>query len=162
MRTAEELERKLWKALKADRTLMLWLESEAGHPRPMTALLEAEGHGPAWIFTSADNPLAERARTAVRACASFASMGHDLFASLQGVLLRDDDRTAIDRLWNPFTAAWYEGGKDDPKLALLRFEPAHAEIWSNENSLWAGMKVLLGADPKKEYQDHVADVDLRH
>ena len=29
----------------------------------------------------------------------------------------------IDRLWNPFVAAWFEG-KDDPKLQLLRFDPA--------------------------------------
>ena len=67
----------------------------------------------------------------------------------------------IDRLWNPFVAAWYEGGKDDPKLALLRFDTEGAEIWLNENSLLAGVKMLFGVDPKKDYQDKVANVDLR-
>ena len=33
-------------------------------------------------------------------------MGHDIFASLQGALVRDDDRAVIERLWNPFVAAW--------------------------------------------------------
>jgi len=30
------------------------------------------------------------------------------------------DRATIDRLWDRFGAAWFEGGKDYPKLALTR------------------------------------------
>ena len=63
-------------------------------------------------------------------------------------------------LWNPYIAAWFEGGKDDPKLALLRFDAEKAEIWLNENSLFAGVKMLLGADPKQDYKDKVAEVSL--
>jgi general stress protein 26 len=162
MHTPEELEKKLWKAIKSDRTMMLGLDgAEDGHTRPMTALLEHERRGPLWIFTATDNLLAQRTTSPQRAIATFASMGHDIFASLQGSLVRDDDRTVIERLWNPFIAAWYEGGKDDPKLALLRFDPEHAEIWLNEQSLLAGVKMLLGVDPKEDYQDKVAEVNLR-
>lgn len=161
MHTPEELEKKFWKALKSDRTLMIGLDgAEDGHTRPMTALLEEEGRGPAWIFTSTDNELAQSTAAPRRAIAAFASMGHDLFASIQGTLVRDDNRAVIERLWNPFVAAWYEG-KDDPKIALLRFNPEHAEIWLNETSLLAGVKMLLGVDPKQDYQDKVAEVNLR-
>ena len=162
MHTPEELEKKLWKAIKSDRTLMLGLDgAEDGHTRPMTALLEHDGRGPLWIFTATDNRLAQQTVSPQRAIATFASMGHDLFASVQGSLVRDDDRAVIERLWNPFIAAWYEGGKDDPKLALLRFDAEHAEIWLNEHSLLAGVKMLLGVDPKEDYQDKVAEVNLR-
>ena len=162
MHTPEELEKKLWKAIKSDRTLMLGLDgAEDGHTRPMTALLEHDGRGPLWIFTATDNRLAQQTVSPQRAIATFASMGHDLFASVQGSLVRDDDRAVIERLWNPFIAAWYEGGKDDPKLALLRFDAEHAEIWLNEHSLLAGVKMLLGVDPKEGYQDKVAEVNLR-
>ena len=57
-------------------------------------------------------------------------------------------------------AAWYEGGKDDPLLQLLRFEPHRAQIWLNENSVFAGIRLMLGKDPKKEYRDKVAEVEL--
>ena len=67
----------------------------------------------------------------------------------------------IDRLWNRFVAVWYEGGKDDPKLVLLRFDAEHAEIWLNESSVFTGIKLLLGSDPKKDYKDKVATVSLR-
>jgi general stress protein 26 len=91
---------------------------------------------------------------------SFADKGHDLFARINGTLTLANDRAVIDRLWNRFVAAWYEQGKDDPKLALLRFDPHHAEIWENEWSLIAGIKLLLGSDPKEDYADKTAHVRL--
>ena len=96
----------------------------------------------------------------VRAVATFAAKGHDLFATIHGTLRIDNDRAVIDRLWNSFIAAWYKGGKDDPKLTLLRFDPDHAQIWENGSSLLAGIKMLFGADPKKDYKDKVAEVEL--
>ena len=61
----------------------------------------------------------------------------------------------------PLVAAWFEGGKDDPKLALLRLDPERAEIWIDASSFVAGVKLLLGIDPKKDYRDKVAEVSLR-
>ncbi len=66
----------------------------------------------------------------------------------------------LERLWNPYIAAWFEGGKDDPKLALLRFDAERAEIWLDERSFFAGVKMLLGSDPKQDYKDKVAEVSL--
>ena len=57
-------------------------------------------------------------------------------------------------------AAWYEKGKDDPKLVLLRLDAERAEIWLDASSLLAGIKMLLGSDPKRDYKDKVADVTL--
>lgn len=160
MPTPDELEDKFWKALKSDRTMMLGLDGvEDGHARPMTAQAEHES-GPIWFFTSIDNDLVARlAGGSGRAIATFTSKGHDVFACVHGDLTVDLDRAVVDRLWNPFVAAWYEG-KDDPKLTLLRLDPEKAEIWLDENSLFAGVKMLLGRDPKKDYEGKVAEVDL--
>ena len=35
-----------------------------------------------------------------------------------------------------------------------------AQVWLNDHGLLAGMKLLLGRDPKKEYADKVADLNL--
>jgi general stress protein 26 len=125
----------------------------------MTALYEEE-RGPIWFFTAKDNVLVDLLGRGDRAIAVFASKGHDLFATLHGRLSLDNDRAVIDRLWNPFVAAWFEGGKDDPKLALLRLDAERAEIWLDGSSLVAGVKMLLGVDPKKDYRDKVAEVEL--
>jgi general stress protein 26 len=160
MATPEELEQRFWKALKSDMTMMLGLDGvEDGHARPMTAQFEEE-RSPIWFFTSKDNGIVEKLPEGERAIATFVSKGHDLFATVHGSLAVDNDRAIIDRLWNPFAAAWYEHGKDDPKLALLRFDAERAEIWLDGSSLVAGVKALFGRDPKKDYQGKVAEVEL--
>jgi general stress protein 26 len=160
MATAQELEAKLWKALESDRTVMLGIDGlEGGHTRPMTALVE-DGRGPLWFFAGKPNPLAELSDGGRAAIAAFSAKGHDLFASISGTLHVDNDRAVIDRLWNPFIAAWFEG-KDDPNLVLLRLDADKAEVWLNENNLLAGIKLLLGVDPKQDYADKAGDVDLR-
>ena len=165
MADTQDITAKFWKALRSDMTLMLGLDGvEDGHAQPMTAQLDGdEDHGPIWFFTSKEADLTKELRDGQgsRALAHFASKGHDLFASIHGSLSLSNDRAVIERLWNPFVAAWFEGGKDDPKLALLRFDAEHAEIWLNASSLLSGAKMLLGVDPKKDYRDNVADVDLR-
>jgi len=161
MATADQLERKFWKALESDMTMMLGLDGvEDGHVRPMTAQIE-DGRGPIWFFAGKDNALVQSLGGGKRAIATFASKGHDLFARVRGNLRLDNDRAVIDRLWNRFVAAWYEGGKDDPNLALLRLDAESAEIWESGSSLIAGIKALLGSDPKKDYKDHVAEVRLK-
>ncbi|TDR89602.1 pyridoxamine 5'-phosphate oxidase family protein [Enterovirga rhinocerotis] len=161
MPSPQELEAAFWKALRSDMTVMLGLDGvEDGHARPMTAQVEGDT-GPIWFFTSTENGIARKLGGDDRAIATFTSKGHDLFATLHGTLSRDQDRATIDRLWNRYVAAWYEGGKDDPKLVLLRLDPEKAEIWQDASSIVAGIRMLLGADPKKEYRDQTATVDLR-
>ena len=158
-----QLREKLWKALKSDMTVMLALSDiDEGHSQPMTAQLddESERGGPLWFFTAKDTDLVGAMGERHRAVIHFASKGHELFAAVHGTLTPFNHRETIDRLWSKFVAAWFEGGKDDPKLRLLRFEPGNAQVWLNENSLFAGVKLLLGADPKQDYREKVAEVEM--
>jgi general stress protein 26 len=161
MPTPQQLEAEFWTSLKSDMTMMLGLDGvEDGHTRPMTCQIEGD-RGPIWFFTSTENGIVRQLTPASRAIASFTSKGHDLFASLQGKLSADKNPANVDRLWNRYVAAWYPGGKEDPKLVLLRLDPETAEIWQNDYSLVAGIKMLLGSDPKEDYKDKAAKVTLK-
>jgi general stress protein 26 len=162
MPTPQDIETKFWKALRSDRTMMVGLNGVAdGHTRPMTAQIDGdEDRGPIWFFGSNDSALVRALSKGDRAIATFASKDNDVFAAVHGTLTIDNDRAVIDRLWNRYVAAWYEGGKDDPKLVLLRFDAERAEIWLEGSTLIAGIKMLFGSDPKKDYQDKVAKVSL--
>lgn len=160
MTETRDLEAKFWKALKSDRTMMLGIDgAQDGHARPMTAQFENDS-GPIWFFCADDNGLLPLLDCSNRAIAIFAAKDHDLFAAVHGRLSLDTDPATIDRLWNRFVAAWFEGGRDDPKLRLLRLDPEDAQIWLDEHSLFAGMKMVLGIDPKAAYKDKVATVRL--
>jgi general stress protein 26 len=161
MTNPAELETKFWKALKSDRTVMLGISGiEEGHTRPMTAQMEGDQGGPIWFFTATDNDLVRHLNGSARAIMTFASKDHDLFAAVHGDLRVDTNRAMVDRLWNRFVAAWYEGGRDDPKITLLRLDPDAGQIWADASSMVAGVKMLVGLDPKQEYRDKVAKVDL--
>ena len=159
MPTSEELDEALWEGIKSERTIMLGLDGvEDGHARPMTGLIE--GHkGPIWFFTATDNALVQKVTEGSRAIATFVSKNHDLFATIHGGLSVSTDRATIDRLSNPFIAAWYKG-KDDPKLILLRLDTERAEIWEDASSFVAGIKTIFGGEPRKDYRDKVANVSL--
>ena len=162
MADAAELQEKFWKAIKSDRTIMIGLAGvEDGLGQPMTAQLDEDAQsGPLYIFTAKDTDLVQAMGERAPATAHFASKGHDLFANFEGELSAVNDRELIERLWNPFVAAWFEGGKDDPNLQLLRFDAGRAHIWLNDHSLFAGVRMLLGHDPKADYQDKAGEVRL--
>lgn len=161
MPSQQEIQARFWSALKSDMTMMIGLDGvEDGHARPMTAQLDGE-RSPIWFFTTKDNALVQNLARGNRAIATFASKGHDIFATVHGTLRLDNDRATIDKLWNRYVAAWFDGGKDDPTLALLRLDAERAEIWVDASSLVAGIKMMFGADPKEDVKDKVAEVALR-
>lgn len=135
--------------------------ADTEHLRPMTAQIEGD-KGPIWFFGSKEGSLAQSLGTSgnARAAFTFVAKNHNLFASVQGTLDAVSDCGMVDWLWNPFVAAWYEG-QDDPKLLLMRMDPAEGQIWIDASSVMAGIKMLLGvSDPKRDYADKVAKVDL--
>ena len=162
MASEHEIAQRFWKALRSDRVVMLGLPGvEGGHSHPMTAQVGTdEGPGLVWFFSSRDTDFVRHLGSGGHAVAHFAAKGHELFASLDGILVPYNDRDMIERLWNPFVAAWYKEGKTDPTLQLLRLEPRRLQVWLNEGSLLAGIKQMFGADPKKDYAGKVVDLDL--
>ena len=166
MTNETEIKAKFWKTLKSDRTMFLGLANgENGHARPMTAQLDDEGqdgddyHGPIWFFTSTDNGLYQQINMEARAMAHFVSKDHNVWATVHGMLSTSQDPATIDRLWNRFVAAWYES-KGDPKIALIKLDAESAEIWIDASSVVAGIKMLIGIDPKEDYKDKAAEVAL--
>lgn len=157
MTSPADLEKKFWKELKSDMTV--FLACDGAPPRPMTASTD-DDKSPIWFFTSTETDLGKALAAGGKSgTMTFVDKGHDIWASASGHLVIDNDREVIDRLWNPFVAAWYDG-KDDPKLTLVRYDVGEAQIWEDGSSLVAGIKMLLGSDPKKDFQDKTAKVDL--
>jgi len=161
MPTPAELEKKLLKALNDHATVFLGLSNtEHGHARPMTFIADGD-HGPFYVFTTKDNDMVQHAQNGSAAFAHYVSKGHDLWGCIHGNVTITSDQAIIDRLWNPHVAAWFEGGKTDPKIALIRFDADHAEVWEDSSSVLSGIKVALGlSDPKADAQNKKATVQL--
>jgi len=151
---SDDLEREVthqfWKALADSPILMVRRDGSGEHALPMTAQLD-EALGPQrggaiWFFTVTDNRLAAGGP----AMAQFAARDHDLFACISGRLVEEKDPGVIDRFWSSGVAAWYEQGRSDPKLLMLRFDLDDMEIWTADMSIKGRFRLLFGrkVDPE--------------
>lgn len=148
---SDTIEQTFWKALADSPFVMVGLMESQEHSIPMTTQLDKEAEGAIWFFTSDDNRFAEGGDATIQ----FASKGHDVFACIAGELVEEVDAAVLDKLWNNQVAAWYEGGKDDPSLLLLRFDIDDAELWTSDPGIKGMFKMMTGMtiDPR-EAGDH--------
>ncbi len=135
-----ELKRDLWKRMSQSPFLMVGLIAGGDHSEPLTAQLDKDQADTLWFFIGKNNRLAKGGA----ARAHFASKGHDYFACLAGEAQIDQNKAMIDKLWSNQVEAWFPGGKDDPNLALLRFDVEDAELWETDMSLMGKLKMLFG------------------
>ena len=159
-----QIEQKFWDALEDSPFIMLGVEgTRDGATQPMTANFEDRDRdaGVLWIFTDNKHDIVKALRASNRAISSYASKGHDVFASMRGTLTIDNDKATIDRLWNPFVAEWYEG-KDDPKLTLIRFDVDDAKVWLSDTGglIKPAINKLFGRKPEAGMDRKVAELNL--
>jgi general stress protein 26 len=124
MAAPQEIKQTFWKKLADSPFVMIGLDG-GGHSEPLTAQLDKDQVDTLYFFIGKDNRLAAGGK----AMAQFVSKGHDFFACLSGTARIDNDFAMIDKLWSQQIEAWFPGGKDDPNLALLRFDIDDAELW---------------------------------
>lgn len=65
------------------------------------------------------------------------------YVSLSGTAAVVDDRAKVAELWKPAFQVWFPGGKDDPRLILLRLRGEAGEYWDNSGT--GGVKYLIEA-----------------
>jgi general stress protein 26 len=74
-----------------------------------------------------------------------------LWAQIEGQLELSADSQKLDEIWSSVAAAWFDEGKEDPDLRLLKFSLAEAEVWSTTGGLAFLYEVakanLTGDDP---------------
>jgi general stress protein 26 len=139
MSDAAKLREHLWKHMTAGPFVMIGLEG-GGHSEPLTVQLDKDQVDTLFFFIGKDNRMAPGGRAMVQ----FVSKGQEFFACLAGTARVANDRAMIDKLWSKPAEAWFPGGKDDPNLALLRFDIEDAELWEADMSLTGKVKMLFG------------------
>jgi general stress protein 26 len=55
------------------------------------------------------------------------------FLNIYGITEIVTDQAKIDELWNPLLKVWFQEGKDDPKISLLKVEPTNVYYWDTKH-----------------------------
>jgi len=74
-------------------------------------------------------------------------------------LSRDQER--IDRYWNKMMEGWFEKGKDDPNIRLLRVSPEEAHYWDSNSNVIVNIFQMLKAAVTGNTEDIGEEGDLK-
>ncbi|MFD1796445.1 general stress protein [Paracoccus aurantiacus] len=85
-----------------------------------------------WFITAKDTPMAKAAAQGVAARYLICSDGKGIYADIEGDMVVSDDREKLDQVWGVVASSWFEDGKQDPDLQLVRYTPKSAEVWVTE------------------------------
>ncbi|MDO5528248.1 MAG: pyridoxamine 5'-phosphate oxidase family protein [Paracoccus sp. (in: a-proteobacteria)] len=109
-----------------------------------TGMLEAEGRflpmSPnmieddpnIWFITADGTPMADAAAKTAPAKFIVSNDDKGLYADIDGTLHLSEDKEKLDEVWGLIASSWFEDGKRDEDVQLVRFAPKKAEIWMTE------------------------------
>lgn len=84
----------------------------------------------------------------------FQATEHSGFLHLTGRAVVLHDKALIDKLWTPLARVWFQQGKDDPCISVIRVQPTQGQYWDNKHGdAVAGVKMLIGAALGKQFDD---------
>jgi general stress protein 26 len=98
--------------------------------RPL-AIQEREFDGDLYFFTMA--PSAKTEQVAADSQVNVSLQSGDDYLSIAGTASVSRDQALIDELWNAHAAAWFEQGREDPSVALLKVHAESAEYWTMDS-----------------------------
>jgi general stress protein 26 len=123
--------------------------------RPMSTQ-EVDDEGNFWFFSPKSSMKNEEIDNDPEVQLLFSNNGNSEYLSVFGYAEIIRDKAKVEELWSPIIKTWFNKGKDDPELTLIRVRPAHAYYWDTKNNRMVQLiKMAVGAIAGKTMDDGV-------
>ncbi len=113
--------------------------------RPMN-VRKVDDRGDLWFLSASDSHQNEELARDPSVQLYFQGSAHSDFLHLRGRATISTDRSKVDELWEPVIKTWFTGGKDDPRITVIRVTPTDGYYWDTKPGYTvAAAKMLIGA-----------------
>lgn len=113
--------------------------------RPMN-VRKVDDRGDLWFLSASDSHQNEELARDPSVQLYFQGSSHSDFLHLRGRATISTDRSKVDELWEPVIKTWFTGGKDDPRITVIRVTPTDGYYWDTKHgNTVAAAKMLIGA-----------------
>jgi general stress protein 26 len=130
-------------------------EGNSNASRPMS-VRKVDDEGSLWFLSANDSHKNQELARDPSVTLYFQGSEHSDFLHLKGSAMISTDRAKIDELWEPVIKTWFTGGKDDPRITVIKVEPSDGYYWDNKHgNAIAGIKMLIGAAIGKTLDDSI-------
>ncbi|AWI24592.1 pyridoxamine 5'-phosphate oxidase family protein [Flavobacterium pallidum] len=100
--------------------------------RPMS-VLEVDESGNLWFMSSSESNKNFEILADNRVQLFFSKSADNEYLSVFGTATIFSDRAHIEEVWTPIAKAWFEEGKDDPKVRVIKVTPSDAYYWDTKD-----------------------------
>jgi general stress protein 26 len=123
--------------------------------RPMNVRL-VDDEGNLWFLSANDSHKNEELVRDPSVKLYFQGSSNSDFLVLNGRASITKDRAKIEELWEPVIRTWFTGGKEDPRITVIKVVPSDGYYWDTKHgNAVAGVKVLVGAVLRKTLDDSI-------
>lgn len=118
--------------IKDARCVMLGSPAQGEHMQPMSPQVDED----AQVIYFYSDRFSDLGKAVIQDPTNvhFCHIDDDYQACVKGYLETHHESSTVEKYWNPIVAAWYPGGKADPKLLMLKFTPENAAVWASDKS----------------------------
>jgi general stress protein 26 len=115
------------------------------HSCPMTTSETSLGAKEIWFIGDKTSEAVADIKNNKQVNLSYVSQQDKDYVSINGVAELVEDKDKLDELWSPVYNAFYEHGKEDPDVQLIKIVPNGAEYWISGNSVLNAVKMAAAA-----------------
>lgn len=128
----DSLKEEFWDRIEDVRTGMLGTDD--ARSVPMSHYVDKDANV-LWFITAKGTDLAKTAQSGASAEYVVISNDEHLYARVDGKVQAVSDPTKLDELWSAIAGAWFEDGRQDDDIQLVRMDLSSAEVWATGGSL---------------------------
>ena len=100
--------------------------------RPM-AIQQVDDEGNIWFMSLKDSHKNDEISSDPFTHLLFQAGAHSGFVNIYGISEISRDQAKIDELWTPLLKTWFQGGKDDPNITLIKVIPSEGYYCDTKN-----------------------------
>ncbi|GEC72181.1 General stress protein 26 [Flavobacterium flevense] len=112
--------------------------------RPMS-LQECDNQGNLWFISSAESNKNFEIKEENKVQLFFMNNSNSEYLSIYGKAFIYKDKNTIEEQWSSLANAWFEEGKDDPKVTVIRVTPEETYYWDTKAGKFITMMSFVGA-----------------
>ena len=112
--------------------------------RPMS-IQDIDDEGNLWFISSANSNKNFEILKDNQVQLFFANNASSQYISIYGAASIYKDQAIIDELWSPVAKAWFEEGKNDPNVTVIKVTPSDAYYWDTKDGKVISLLKMAGS-----------------
>ena len=115
------------------------------HSCPMNTTETSIGAKEIWFIGHKPSETVDNIKQNPEVNLAYVTQESDKYLSICGTAELVEDEEKLNELWSVMYNAYFEQGKDDPKVQLIKVVPHGAEYWANGNAITSAVKMAAAA-----------------